>query len=138
MAGKAPCFFEPSSYMLPYSELRITVSIHLSHSNEDAYTYEFLADFSQVKVNADDKAKFAEAYYPSDGNGVVLGTQVVYDANPDLNGNKLSLDTSFQSTTSTSTAKSEFGRNVFLNIKQISINLPLKRMVIIDFLYFTF
>lgn len=132
LANKGSIMFEPNSYTIPFNEFRLVISIHLTHSNEDPYTYEFITDFSQVRATADDKSNYAEAYFPPDGNNIVLGTQIVYDANSELSTNlgyKVNLDSSFQSTTSTSSARPEFGKTLFLVLKQISINLPLKRLV---------
>lgn len=118
--------------MLPFNEFRLAITVHLTHSSEDPYTYEFMVDLSQIKVTAEQKAKYAEAYFPPEGNGVTLGTQIVYDPNNEVTQTanyKVNLDSSFQSTASTTSGKPDFGKNIFLVLKQLSISLPLKRIV---------
>ncbi len=119
--------------MLPYSEFRLAITVHMTHSSEDPYVYEFLADFSQCKISPDQGSKYAEVYFPVEGNGVTLGTQIVYDNNTEITKQvnyKVNLDSSFQSTNSTtSSAKPDFGKNVYLVLKQLSVALPLKRIV---------
>lgn len=104
----------------------------MSHANEDPYTYEYLVDFSQVKLSADQKNRFAEILCLQEGNSILIATQIIYDPNAELTSNlnyKMNLDTSFQSTGSTVPAKPDFGKNVFICFKHFSINLPLKRIV---------
>jgi len=129
--SKSSCIFEPNQYMLPFSEFRLVITVHLTHSTEDPYVYEFLVDLSSVKVNADQKSKYAEAYFPPEGNGIVLGAQVVYDSSSELTSQvnyKVNLDSSFQSTASSTPSKPDFGKNIFLILHQLSVYLPLKRM----------
>lgn len=104
----------------------------MSHANEDPYTYEYLVDFSQVKLSAEQKSKFAEVLCHQEGNSALIGAQIIYDATSELSNNlnyKMNLDSSFQSTSSTTSAKPDFGKNVFVSFKHFSINLPLKRIV---------
>jgi len=132
LENKSSCMFEPSSYMLPFNEFRLAVTVHMTHCNEDPYIYEFLVDLSSIKVTPEQKTKYAEAHFPPEGNGVTLGTQIVYDANTELTQNanyKVNLDSSFQSTASSASTKPDFGKNVFLILKQLSISLPLRRIV---------
>jgi len=131
LANKGSSIFEPTSYTIPFNEFRLVVNVHLTHSNEDPFSYEFIADFSQVKVTTDQKPSYAEAYFPPESNHIALGTQIVYDANSELDKQlnyKINLDSSFQNTSITASGRPEFGRNVFLILKQFSINLPLKRI----------
>jgi len=117
--------------MLPFSEFRLVITVHLTHSTEDPYVYEFLVDLSSVKVTAEQKSRYVEAYFPPEGNGIVLGTQVVYDSNTELSSQvnyKVNLDSSFQSTASSTPSKPDFGKNVFTILHQVSVYLPLKRM----------
>ena len=129
--SKSSCIFEPNQYMLPFSEFRLVITVHLTHSTEDPYVYEFLVDLSSVKVNADQKSRYAEAYFPPEGNGIVLGTQIVYDSSSELSSQvnyKVNLDSSFQSTASSTPSKPDFGKNIFLILHQLPVTLPLKRM----------
>ena len=117
--------------MLPFSEFRLVITVHLTHSTEDPYVYEFLVDLSSVKVTAEQKTRYVEAYFPPEGNGIVLGAQVVYDSNTELSSQvnyKVNLDSSFQSTASATPSKPDFGKNVFMILHQLSVSLPLKRM----------
>lgn len=132
MSSKSTSIFEPCAYSVPYGEFRLVITIHLSHSHEDPYTIEFLMDFTQVKLAANQKSKFAEVFYLQGGNNVIVGTEIIFDPNNELNAgvNKSMLDSSFQSTGSTTTApKSDFGKNLFVALKHISVSLPLKRIV---------
>ncbi len=132
MSSKSTSIFEPSAYSVPYGEFRLVVTIHLSHSQEDPYTLEFLMDFTQVKLGANQKSKFAEVFCLHGGNNIIVGTEIIFDPNNELNAgvNKSMLDSSFQSTGSTTTAaKPDFGKNLFVALKHISISLPLKRIV---------
>lgn len=132
MSSKSTSIFEPCAYSVPYGEFRLVITIHLSHSHEDPYTIEFLMDFTQVKLAANQKSKFAEVFYLQGGNNVIVGTEIIFDPNNELNAgvNKSILDSSFQSTGSTTTApKSDFGKNLFVALKHISVSLPLKRIV---------
>ena len=115
--------------MIPFSDFRIVITVHMSHSNEDHYTFEFLLDFSQIKLATNQKSKFAEAFYLQGGNNIIIGSEIVFDANNDLATQKAGLDSSFQSTGSTSSSKPDFGKNMFVVLKNISISLPLKRTV---------
>lgn len=116
--------------MIPFSEFKLTVTIHFSHGNEDPYTYEYLVDFSQAKVSAEQKSRYAEVICSQEGNSINIGTQIVYDPNAEL-ATKASLDTSFQSTGSATASKPDFGKNVFIVLKQFTISLPLRRIVLI-------
>lgn len=115
--------------MIPFCEFKLAVTIHLSHGNEDPYTYEYLVDFSQAKVSAEQKSRFAEVICSQEGNSINIGSQIVYDPNAEL-ATKASLDTSFQSSGSATASKPDFGKNVFIVLKQFTISLPLKRIVI--------
>ena len=108
----------------------------MSHSNEDPYVFEFLMDFSQIKLGLNQKSKFAEAFYLQGGNNIILGSEVVFDPANETGGSnqKAALDSSFQSTGSTTTpSKPDFGKNLFVMLKNVSISLPLKRIVIKTF-----
>ncbi|RYE39179.1 MAG: hypothetical protein EOP48_26090 [Sphingobacteriales bacterium] len=101
----------------------------MSHSNEDPHTLEFLMDLSQVKLGLNQKSKFAEVFYLQGGNNVVVGSEIIFDPNNE-SANKSMLDSSFQSTGSTTTTpKPDFGKNLFVALKNISVSLPLKRVV---------
>lgn len=131
MANASTSLFEPQQYAIPFAEFRVVISVHTSHSNEDPYVYEFLVDFSQIKVSAEQKIKPVEVYYLHGENNIVVGTQVIFDANSEL-GSHLNyqgnLDTSFQSTGSQSSMKPDFGKNVFIVLKYFTISIPLKRV----------
>ena len=131
LAAANTSLFEPQQYAIPFAEFRVVISVHTSHSNEDPYVYEFLVDFSQIKVSAEQKIKPVEVYYLHGENNIVVGTQVIFDANSEL-GNHLNyqgnLDTSFQSTGSQSSMKPDFGKNVFIVLKYFTISIPLKRV----------
>lgn len=117
----------------------MVISIYMSHSTEDPYVFEFLMDFSQVKLGLNQKSKFAEAFYLQGGNNIILGSEVVFDSANDFggSGSKANLDSSFQSTGSTSApSKPDFGKNLFVMLKNVSISLPLKRIVIKLFLFY--
>lgn len=132
LQNKTSSIFEPTSYMVPYAEFRMVVTIHMSHASEDPFTFEYLIDFSQVKLSADQKNKFAEVHCYQDGNSIMIASQIIYDPNSELSSGlnyKINLDTSFQSTGSTATAKPDFGKNVFVSFKYFTISLPLKRIV---------
>jgi len=120
--------------MIPFNEFRLVITIHMSHANEDPFTYEYLVDFSQVKLSADQKNKFAEVLCLQDGNNILIATQIVYDPNAEFS--KANLETSFQSTGSTTSSKPDFGKNVFISFKYFSISLPLKRVVSINIIIF--
>jgi hypothetical protein len=131
MAAKTSALFEQSAYPLPYSEFRLVITIHMSHANEDSYTFEFLMDFSQVKLGLNEKSKFAEAFYLQGGNNIIIGSEIVFDPANELSGvlnQKAALDSSFQSTGSTTPGKPDFGKNLFVVMQHISISLPLKRI----------
>ena len=130
LSNKTTSIFEPSSYNIPFAEFRLAITIHMSHANEDPYYYEYLVDFSQVKLSSEQKNKFAEVVCAQEGNNMMIGTQIVYDPNVDLAPKSMAnLDSSFQSTSSTTSAKPDFGKNVYVSFKHFSINLPLKRIV---------
>ncbi len=124
--------FEPNSYAIPFAEFRVVITVHTSHSNEDPYSFEFLVDFSQISVSAEQKTKPVEVFYLHGENNIVLGTHVVFDVNSELTSHlnyMANLDTSIQSTGSTSSNKPDFGKNVFIVLKHFSVSLPLKRVV---------
>jgi len=127
--SKSTSIFDPSLYAIPYEEFRLVITIHLSHSNEDPIAFEFLMDFSQVKLGLNQKSKFAEAFYLQNGNNVIIGTEVVFDPANEILNKKGVLDSSFQSTGSSTPGKPDFGKNVFAVLKHLSISLPLKRIV---------
>jgi len=116
--------------MVPYSEFRLVITIHSSHSNEDPYTFEFLADLSTIRVTADQKSKFVEAYYLEGGNNIICGTQVIFDPNAEVAQNlnyKVNLDTSFSGQASPS-VKPDWGKNLFVVLKYFTFSLPLKKV----------
>jgi len=131
LVNKSSSIFEPTSYMVPYSEFRMVVTIHMSHASEDPFTYEYLIDFSQVKLSSDQKNKFAEVHCFQDGNSIMIASQIVFDPNSELSSGlnyKMNLDSSFQSTGSAANPKPDFGKNVFVSFKYFTISLPLKRI----------
>lgn len=133
LATKTTSIFEPASYTIPFSEFRLVVTVHLSHGNEDPFTYEYLVDFSQAKVSAEQKSRFAEVTCSQEGNSIIIGSQIVYDPTAAEAGSKANLDSSFQSASSTTSTRPDFGKNVFITLKQFSISLPLKRIVSLIF-----
>ena len=115
-------------HVLPFNEFRLVVTVHLSHSDEDPYVFDFLVDLSQANLSADQPATYAQASYTEDGNNITLGTQFIHDVNSTIkNSYQMNLDTSMQSTGSE--GRPEFGKNVFLALKQFTATLPLVRNV---------
>lgn len=84
LSNSTTSIFEPNSYAIPFSEFRVVITIHTSHSSEDPYTYEFLVDFSKIHVTADQKMKPVEVFYLHGENNIAIGTHVVFDANSEL------------------------------------------------------
>lgn len=127
---KSTSIFEPNQYRIPFNEFKMVVTVHLTHSDEDAYTFDFLVDLSPINITPDQVNKFIETLYSDGTNQMTLGAQIVYDAtNSNAKGrNDVSLDTSSQSIGATN-AKPEFGTNVFLALKQFSTSFPLTRNV---------
>jgi len=131
LGSKSTSIFDPVAYTVPYGEFRLVITIHMSHSNEDPHTLEFLMDLTQVKLGMNQKSKFAEVFYLQGGNNVAVGTEIIFDPNNEAGVNKSMLDSSFQSTGSTTTTpKPDFGKNLFVALKHISVSLPLKRIEI--------
>lgn len=131
LSSKSTSIFDPVAYTIPYGEFRLVITIHMSHSNEDPHVLEFLMDLTQVKLGVNQKSKFAEVFYLQGGNNVAVGTEIIFDANNEgVNKSMSMLDSSFQSTGSTTTApRPDFGKNLFVALKHISVSLPLKRIV---------
>ena len=122
--------------VLPFNEFRLVVTVHLSHSEEDPYVFEFIVDLSQANLSADQSACYAQASYTEDGNNITLGTQFIHDTNSTIKDSyQMNLDTSIQSTGSVTEGKPEFGKNVFLALKHLTATLPLVRNVISNYVH---
>src|SRR5689334_5887498 len=120
--------------ILPFNEIKLVVTVYVTHADEDPYTFEFLVDLSKISLNSDLTNQFFEASYAEEGNNITLGSQIVYESQLDLKNNvnyQVNLDTSYQnmSTGSNASGKPEFGRTAFLVLKQFSATLPLFRKV---------
>lgn len=111
----------------------MVITVYVTHAEEDPYVFELLVDLSQVNLNLGKASNhFVEASYYEEGNNMTLGGQIVYDNNNDLKSTmnyQMNLDSSFQSTGSSTPGKPEFGKNVFFALRQFSASLPLNRLV---------
>jgi len=126
--------------MLPFNDFKIVTTIQVSHSDEDPYVFEYLVDLSKITINAEQPEQTIEACYTEDNNNIKLVFQILYDTNNDLKSNmnlncSMSLDVSNNnlSTSATAAGRPEFGRNVFLLIKQFSASLPLTNKIVFFF-----
>lgn len=118
--------------MIPYNEFRMVITIYSTHSSEDPYVFEYLVDFSQTKVSNEQKSKYAEAIFLEGNNNIIFGTQIIFDPNNEVSNSlnyKISLDTSFSAGGSSPSVKPDFGKNVFMALKHLTVALPLKRVV---------
>jgi len=116
-------------FMLPFNEFRVVVTIY-HHSEEEPYIFEFLIDLSKLNLASEQPEYFIEANYNEENNQIKLEAQIVCDPTSDLKNhmtNSMSLD---QSSGTLTAGKPEFGRNIFLVLKQVSTSLPLVRQVI--------
>ncbi len=132
---KTTSFFEPKLYMLPFNDFKIVTTIQVSHSDEDPYVFEYLVDLSKISIGSEQPEQTIEASYTEDNNNIKLVFQILYDTNNDLKSNmnqSMSLDVSNNnlSTSATAAGRPEFGRNVFLLIKQFTASLPLTNKVV--------
>lgn len=131
LCQKSTSLFEPSSFTVPYSEFRLVMTIHSTHSSEEPFTFECIMDFSQTKVTSESKAKFAEAFYMEGNNNIVCGVKMTFDPNAELANTlnyKMNLDTSFSNGSSSPSVKPDFGKNVFLTFQHFVFTLPFKRV----------
>jgi len=115
-------------FMLPFNEFKVVVTIY-HHSEEEPYSFEFLIDLSKLNLASEQSEYFIETTHVEDNNHIKLEAQIVCDPTNDLKThmtNSMSLD---QSSSTLNTGKPEFGRNIFLVLKQFSTNLPLGRSV---------
>ena len=132
---KTTSFFEPKLYMLPFNDFKIVTTIQVSHSDEDPYVFEYLVDLSKISISSEQPEQTIEASYTEDNNNIKLVFQILYDTNNDLKSNmnmSMSLDVSNNnlSTSATAAGRPEFGRNVFLLIKQFTASLPLTNKIV--------
>jgi len=111
---------ELNNYTFPFNEFRMAITVYQTHSNEDAYSYDFNVDLSNPKITEGSNKKSLDISYSQTGNcdDVTLGIDYSVISSKDEFLRKLNKPQYFQTDS----------KNTLVSLKYLAISLPLKRI----------
>ena len=125
--------FEPWIYAIPQTQFRIVVTVNMSHSYEDAYTFDFVVDLKQHALPSKERrSQNLEVVYSdlgssnnsfiigSLGNSITLHTQLTNDRLPVPHGFKNTQELR-------SNGKQDILFDYTTILRQVIVSLPLSR-----------
>ena len=120
LESKSNMFFEQNSFTLPFGEFKLVATIYVTHSNDDAYTYEMNVDLSDLRLPSDNgKEKSIELFSKQGGPlDLALGLDVLSSASRSDFLQKVSNKLNYFHPSL---------QNSLVTLKYLAIPLPLKR-----------
>jgi len=113
-------FFE-QSLVFPFTEFRMVVTVYQTHSNEDAFTFEFNVDLSELKTSPNEESRESKLEISACQTG---GSELIFGINTLTNVSK-------ENFLRTLGNKAQYYhtsiKNTLLKLKYMAVGLPLKR-----------